>query len=63
MKNIYPGIVRKITRCEVCGRRLIKGYSQLTPEADFPRATTIKVVCWRCRLSEWFRGIRERKTA
>jgi len=38
----------KTTRCELCGRKLWKGYFLLVP--DQIQSMAIRIVCWRCKL-------------
>jgi len=38
----------KVARCELCGRKLWKGYFLMVP--DQIQSMLIKIVCWRCKL-------------
>ncbi len=39
----------KTTHCDLCGRKLWKGYFLMVP--DVIQSMRIKIVCWRCK---WF---------
>lgn len=38
----------KVSHCDLCGRKLWKGYFLMVP--DEVQSMAIKVVCWRCKL-------------
>jgi hypothetical protein len=38
----------KTTHCDLCGRKLWKGYFLMVP--DVIQSMAIKIVCWRCKL-------------